>query len=79
MILVIYECQETLEATQNQNDSCANLSFYIGLQKLSIGQENEAIQNFSTAIDKSEENMAIHFMWKGIALAMCEQYDKVTL
>jgi len=76
MILVIYECLETLESTQNANDSCANLSFYIGLLKLSIGLENEAISNFSTAIDKSEENMAIHFMWKGIALAMCEQYDK---
>lgn len=76
MILVIYECLETLESTQNTNDSCANLSFYIGLLKLSIGLENEAISNFSTAIDKSEENMAIHFMWKGIALAMCEQYDK---
>jgi tetratricopeptide (TPR) repeat protein len=76
MIMVIYDCLETLEATQNGNDSCANLSFYIGLLKLSIGLENEAIMNFSTAIDKSEENMAIHFMWKGIALAMCEQYDK---
>ena len=76
LILIIYQAVENLEKIQNKNDSCSNLSFCIGLLKLPIGLEKEAIQNFNTAIDKSDENYAHHFLWKGVALCLIKDYDQ---
>jgi tetratricopeptide (TPR) repeat protein len=76
MILVVYEALEHLEKVLAENNSCSNLSFYIGYLKLAIGLENEAVENFNTAIDKSDDNHAIHYIWKGIALCMCHTYDQ---
>lgn len=76
LILVVYESLEHLEKVLSENDSCSNLSFYIGYLKLAIGLENEAVENFNTAIDKSDDNMALHYIWKGIALCMCNEYER---
>ena len=74
--MIVYEAVESLELVLKSNDSCANLSFYIGFLKMAIGMENEAVDNFSFAIDKSEENLAFHFVWKGLAIAMSERPDQ---
>lgn len=76
LILVVYESLEHLEKVLNENDSCSNLSFYVGYLKLAIGLENEAVENFNKAIDKSDDNLALHYIWKGIALCMCNDYDR---
>lgn len=76
LILVVYEALENLEKVLAENNSCSNLSFYIGYLKLAIGLENEAVENFNTAIDKSDDNNALHYIWKGIALSMCQNYDQ---
>lgn len=76
LILVVYEALEHLEKVLAENDSCSNLSFYVGYLKLSIGLENEAVENFNTAIDKSDDNMSLHYIWKGIALCMCNDYER---
>lgn len=76
LILVIYQAVENLEKIQARNDSCSNLSFCIGLLKLPIGLEKEAVENFNIAIDKSDENCSHHFLWKGIALCHCEDYNQ---
>jgi tetratricopeptide (TPR) repeat protein len=76
LVLVVYEALEHLEKVLAENNSCSNLSFYIGYLKLAIGLENEAVENFNTAIDKSDDNQALHYLWKGIALCMCQTYDQ---
>lgn len=76
LILIVYEALENLEKVLAENNSCSNLSFYIGYLKLAIGLENEAVENFNTAIDKSDDNNALHYIWKGIALCMCQNYDQ---
>lgn len=76
MILVVYEALESLEKVFAENDSCANLSFYIGYLKLAIGLENEAIENFTVAIDKCDDNHPSHFIWKGIAQCLCGAYEE---
>jgi len=67
---------ETLQAILDTNDSCSNLSFYIGFLKLSVGIAQSAIENFDLAMDKSDDNHAHHFLWKGIALAMHNNYEQ---
>lgn len=76
LTLVVYEALESLEAILAENDSCPNLIFYIGYLKLAIGLQNEAVENFSVAIEKSEDNHSWHFIWKGIALCMSDNYDE---
>lgn len=62
LILIVYEALENLEKVLAENNSCSNLSFYIGYLKLAIGLENEAVENFNTAIDKSDDNNAVHYI-----------------
>lgn len=76
MTLIVYEALESLESVLAQNDSCPNLIFHIGYLKLAIGLEKEAVDNFTAAIDKSDDNHPSHFIWKGIALCMNDNYDE---
>ena len=78
LVLVVYESLEHLEKVLAENDSCSNLSFYVGYLKLTIGLENEAVENFNTAIDKSDDNHAQHYIWKGIAMCMCNEYERAS-
>jgi tetratricopeptide (TPR) repeat protein len=64
-----------LEEILQSNDSCSNLSYYIGYLKLLIGQQKEAINHFQTAIDKCDDNLSYHYTWKGIAMAMCDDHE----
>ena len=72
----MYEALESLENVLSHNDSCPNLIFHIGYLKLAIGLEKEAVDNFTAAIDKSDDNHPSHFIWKGIALCMNDNYDE---
>lgn len=72
----VYEALDSLEKVMAENDSCPNLAFYIGYLKLSIGLQNEAVENFAMAIDKCDDNHSDHFIWKGIALCMCDSYEE---
>lgn len=76
LTLVVYEALESLEAVLAQNDSCPNLIFHIGYLKVAIGLEKEAVENFTAAIDKSDDNQPSHFIWKGIALCMNDNYEE---
>ena len=76
LILEVYSALEILEQILAENDSCSNLSFYIGYLKLTLGLENEAVENFNFAMEKSDDNHAHHFHWKGIALAMNNVYEE---
>ena len=72
LTLIVYEALESLEKVQAENDSCPNLSYYIGYLKLAIELQSEAVENFSVSIDKCDDNNPNHFIWKGIALCMCD-------
>lgn len=76
LTLVVYEALESLESVLAENDSCPNLIFYIGYLKLAIGLQNDAAENFAVAIEKSDDNHSTHFVWKGIALCMSDNYDE---
>lgn len=76
LTLVVYEALETLEVVLSENDSCPNLIFYLGYLKLAIGLHNDAIENFAVAIEKSDDNQSVHFVWKGIALCMSDNYEE---
>ena len=67
---------ERLEKIVEENDSCPNLIFYIGYLKLSIGLPAEALENFTQAIDKFDDNTSENILWKGIAQCMCNMYDE---
>lgn len=67
---------ENLEKIVAENDSCPNLIFQIGYLKLSIVLPSGALENFAAAIDKYDDHSAEHFIWKGIAHCMCNQYNE---
>lgn len=76
LTLIVYEALESLETVLAENDSSPNLIFHIGYLKLAIGLQNEAVENFAVAIEKSDDNDPSHFIWKGIALCMSDNYDE---
>lgn len=65
-----------LQSVIPKNDSNANLSFYLGYLKLLEGLDEEAIEHFNFAMEKSDDNYTHHFLWKGIAYAMGGAYDQ---
>lgn len=67
---------EELEEALSINDSSSNMHFYLGLLKTIMGAPQEALESFAMAVDKSDDNYFNHYFWKGVALAMKDQYDQ---
>lgn len=73
---LVLQMIENLEKIIAENDSCPNLIFQVGYLKLSIVLPSGALENFAAAIDKYDDHSAEHFIWKGIAHCMCNQYNE---
>lgn len=76
LTLIVFEAIDSLEKVHAENGSCTNLSFQIGYLKLAIGLGKDAIENFTTAITKSDDDIPKYFIWKGIALCMSDLYEE---
>ena len=64
-----------LEDMVSVNDSSSNMHFYIGVLKTVCGMPNGAVESFSSAIEKSDDNYFLHYYWKGVALSMAGCYE----
>lgn len=75
IILEVYRAIDTLSSIYEENDSSSNISFYLGYFKLLVSMEHDSIEHFNVAMEKSDDNHSHHFLWKGISLAMCGNYE----
>ncbi|CAD8053664.1 unnamed protein product [Paramecium sonneborni] len=65
---------ELLDKANSQNDQNANLYYIRSIVKCFLGQVNEALQDIESAIQKSEDNVAKYFYFRGIVFGILKQY-----
>ncbi|CAD8059821.1 unnamed protein product [Paramecium sonneborni] len=66
---------ELLDKAQNLNDQNANLYYIRSIVKCFLGQINEALADIESAIQKSEDNIAKYFYFRGMVYGILKQYQ----
>ncbi|CAD8142066.1 unnamed protein product [Paramecium pentaurelia] len=66
---------ELLDKAQNLNDQNANLYYVRSIVKCFMGQINEALGDIESAIQKSEDNVAKYFYFRGMVYGILKEYQ----
>jgi len=73
---IIIHSINVLDILSQDSDSSSDLCYLSGLLKLSIGQARDAVLSFSDAIEKSDDPIALQYLYRGIALSILNQYEE---
>ncbi|CAK58296.1 unnamed protein product (macronuclear) [Paramecium tetraurelia] len=65
---------ELLDKAQSLNDQNANIYYVRSIVKCFLGQTNEALADIESAIQKSEDNVAKYFYFRGMVYGILKQY-----